>query len=90
MAARLNPKNDERTRSTIQTTQLVKRLQGFALSEPDPTSGKPIAMSRDQITATIALLKKTLPDLTSTTVTGEDGGPVQTSLTISFVRPPVP
>jgi len=87
MAARLSPKHDQFTRDKIRTSQLVNRLQGFAMQEKDPTSGKPIVMTRDQITAAIALLKKALPDLTSTELKGEDGGPVQTSLTISFVKP---
>ncbi len=87
MAARLNPTNDERTRSTIRTTQLVKRLQGFALSEDDPQSGRPVVMDKTQVHAAIALLKKTLPDLVSTTMTGGDGGPIQSAVTISFVKP---
>lgn len=87
MAARLNPKQDDRTRSAIKTSQLVNRLQGYVLSEPDPVSGKPIVMDKGQITAAIALLKKTLPDLTSTELTGEDGGPIQTNLSVSFVSP---
>lgn len=85
MAARLNPKQDERTRSAIKTSQLVNRLQGFILSEPDPASGKLIDMSKTQVSAAIALLRKTLPDLMSTELTGEDGGPVLTNLTVSFV-----
>ncbi len=65
MAARLNPKQDEKTRSAIQTTQLVKRLEGFALSLPDVQTGKPIDMSPAQVKAAVALLKKTMPDLQS-------------------------
>lgn len=88
MAERLNPKQDDRTRSAIKTSQLVNRLQGFALNEACPQSGKPIELDKNRITAIIALLKKTLPDLTSTSHTGENGeGPVKTSLTISFVAP---
>ena len=70
MAARLNPKNDERARAAIQTTQLVKRLQGFALSELDAQSLKPIEMSASQVKAAVALLKKTIPDLVNTELSG--------------------
>ena len=70
MAARLNPKNDERARAAIQTTQLVKRLQGFALSELDAQSGKPIEMSASQVKAAVSLLKKTIPDLVNTELSG--------------------
>lgn len=77
MAARLNPQQDERTRSAIRTTQLVKRLQDFALGQLDPQTEKPVRMNRDQVNAALGLLKKTLPDLVSTTLSAPDGGPVQ-------------
>ena len=62
---RLNPANSERQRAKIRTTQLCKRLEGFALSEEDPQTKKPIEMSPAQVNAALGLLKKTLPDLTS-------------------------
>ena len=63
MAARLDPKHDERTRSKIQTTQLVNRLISHAIGE--------VEMSATQVRAAEILLKKTLPDLQSTNVTAE-------------------
>jgi len=65
MAARLNPKNDDRARDAIRTTQLVKRLGAFALSENDEQTGKPVEMTPAQVKAAVALLKKTIPDLQS-------------------------
>lgn len=65
MAARLNPQQSERAKEAIQTTQLCKRLNGFALSLPDDQTGKPIEMTPAQVKAAVALLKKTLPDLQS-------------------------
>lgn len=65
MAARLNPQQTERAKEAIQTTQLCKRLNGFALCLPDDQTGKPIEMSPAQVKAAVALLKKTLPDLQS-------------------------
>lgn len=73
MAARLNPKNDARTRDTIRTTQLVKRLQAFALSEDDPQTKRPVEMSKEQVRAATALLAKTLPDLRATEHSAGDG-----------------
>ena len=63
MAKRLNPKQDDRTRSAIQTSQLINRLQGFALSLPDAQTKKPIEMTPAQVKAATTLLAKTLPDL---------------------------
>ena len=65
MAARLNPRQEERTRSAIQTTQLVKRLQHFALGQVDE-QGATVDLDASRIRAIEILLKKTLPDLTAT------------------------
>jgi len=73
---RLNPQQDERCRSAIKTTELLQRLNSFALDHPDVRSGKPVQMSGDQIRAALGLLRKTMPDLAVTTHTGPDGGPV--------------
>ena len=77
MAARLNPKNDQRARDAIQTTQLCKRLNSFALGAEDPCyPGNKLEMSSDQVRAALGLLRKTIPDLAVTAHTGEDGGPL--------------
>lgn len=78
MAARLNPRQDERCRSAIQTTQLCKRLNSFALGLPDPQTRQPVEMSDGQIRAALGLLRKTLPDLSSTQLNGsdDDGNPI--------------
>jgi hypothetical protein len=73
---RLNPKQDERCRSAIKTTQLLHRLNGFVLEEPDPQTGHPIQMSDTQVRAALGLLRKTMADLAVTQHTGPDGGPV--------------
>jgi len=71
MAARLSPKHDQLTRDKIQTSQLVNRLNSFALDESES-----IRMTSDQVRAALGLLKKTIPDLAVTQHTGPDGGPV--------------
>lgn len=63
MAARLNPKHDARTREKIRTSQLINRLSSFVNGE--------VELSPAQVTAALGLLKKTLPDLQATQVTGE-------------------
>ena len=61
---RLNPKNSERQRAKIRTTQICKRLEQFTLDEKDE-AGQKVEMTSTQVTAALGLLKKTLPDLTS-------------------------
>ena len=73
MAARLNPRQDERCRSAIQTTQLCKRLNLYALDQPDPATGRKFEMSDGQIRAALGLLRKTMADLAVTSHTGPDG-----------------
>lgn len=64
-----------RTRSSIQTTQLVKRLSQFALGQKDE-AGNEVKLSRDRIKAIEILLNKTLPNLVAAEITGENGGPI--------------
>jgi len=87
MAARLDTRTLDHIRSKIQTIQLVKRLQSFALSEDDPQTKRPVQMSADQVRAAVALVKKTVPDLAVTQHTGPDGGAIETSITVKFVGP---
>jgi hypothetical protein len=71
MAARLSPQHDARTREKIQTSQLVNRLNSFALDDKEK-----VRMTSDQVRAALGLLRKTIPDLAVTAHTGPDGGPV--------------
>lgn len=60
----LGYKLDQSVREKIKTSLLVNRLQSFALQEADPQTGKPVEMTSAQMRAAVALLKKTIPDLT--------------------------
>lgn len=60
---RLNPQQDDRTRSAIQTTQIVKRLTALVKGE--------VEMAPHAVTAALGLLRKTLPDLTAVEHSGE-------------------
>jgi hypothetical protein len=70
MAARIRKiRHDDETRLKIQTSQLLIRLQNHVLGEVEMTS--------TQLRAAEVLLKKTLPDLTSVEMSGDDGGPMK-------------
>ena len=60
MAARNRPGLSENTRKRIQSTMLVKALADHAVGKND--------MSATQVRAAEILLKKTLPDLSQTTI----------------------
>ena len=60
---RLNPQQDERTRSAIQTSQIVNRLTSLINGT--------VEMPPHAVTAALGLLRKTLPDLTSVEHSGE-------------------
>lgn len=63
----------EQVRAQIQATKLITSLQEIALGlkEFDPK------VAAVQVRAATTLLAKTLPDLSSVSLTGEDGGPLQ-------------
>jgi hypothetical protein len=64
MAARKNKiRHDEETRAKIQTSQLLNRLSNHALGQCE--------MSPTQVRAAEILLRKTMPDLSSTTAKTE-------------------
>lgn len=63
MAARtIKIRHDENTRAKIKTTQLINRLTNHALGK--------LGLEPTQVRAIEILLKKTLPDLTSTELSG--------------------
>lgn len=71
MAARTRKvKHDDFTREKIRTTQLVNRLEKHALGE--------ISMEPTQVRAIEVLLRKSLPDLSSVTLSGDEDKPVRT------------
>ena len=81
MAARLNLRQQDQTRSAIQTTQLVKRLQDYAL-------GEIAEIETGRLKAIEILLRKTLPDLSAVTLSGDEDNPVNvTVIERRLVRP---
>lgn len=69
MAVRTNLRQQEQTRAAIQTSQLVNRLQDFAL-------GKIAEIETGRLKAIEILLRKTLPDLSSVTLGGDEDNPI--------------
>lgn len=71
----------EQTRAAIKTTQLVKRLQSFALGEleavsPDGEDPKPVEIDGLRLKAIEILLRKSLPDLSAVQLSGDEENPV--------------
>jgi hypothetical protein len=80
MAARTNLRQQDSTRAAIQTSQLVNRLQDFALAKPG------VDIDANRLKAIEVLLRKSLPDLSTVTHTGDPDNPV-TITSIQLVAP---
>ena len=76
MAIRINLQHDARTREKIRTSQLVNRLQDIAVGKAD--------CSPQQLKAIEILLRKTLPDLSQITLSGDADNPIRTAGTIEL------
>jgi hypothetical protein len=61
----LNPAAVERLRDKIKSERLIKALEDHVLDGAE--------MSKSQVSAAVALLRKTVPDLSATELTGADG-----------------
>jgi hypothetical protein len=70
MAARKRTTLSASWKEKIQATQILNRLLGHFNGT--------VEMSNTQIKAADIILKKVLPDLAKTELTGEDGGPIKT------------
>lgn len=68
MAAKKRNWVDPRTREKIRTTQIVNRLQRFALGQMEPNKTKQVEMTPAQVKAAQVLINKTLPDLSSSEI----------------------
>lgn len=77
MAARLNKAHQEDVRLKIKTSQLVNRLQDFALDGFDPKTGAPIEIDAQRMKAIEILLRKSLPDLSNVTLAGDADNPIR-------------
>ena len=76
----------DQTRAAIKTTQLIKRLQSFALGESEVVSAegedpKSIEIDSGRLKAIEILLRKSLPDLAAITLSGDADNPIYTKET---------
>ncbi len=69
MAARLRPRHQDEIRAKIQTSQLINRLTECGLGA--------LELRPDQLKSIEILLRKSLADLSSVSLTGPDGGAVE-------------
>lgn len=74
MAVRKRLRHDQRTRDQIQTTQLLKRLISHVHGECE--------MTATQVRAAEIVLKKSLPDLQATQISGDADNPVHNVTTV--------
>lgn len=87
MAARLNPKQDDRARSSIKTSQLLNRLNSFIFEGTDGKTGKLVEIDPVRLKAIEILLRKSLPDLSTVTLEGNDDKPIAfASLSLAPLR----
>lgn len=73
--AKPNKEQQDRTRAAIKTTQLVKRIQHFALGTKDE-QGYEVVLDQPRLKAIEILLKKSLPDLSSVQLQGDVNNPI--------------
>lgn len=79
MAARIRKTHQDEVRAKIQASQLINVLQNHALGEDE----KELPPSR--LKAIEILLKKSLPDLSSVEVSGDEDNPVRTVSRVELV-----
>lgn len=78
MAARIRKQHQDEVRAKIQASQLVNVLTNHAL-------GKGPDISPTRLRAIEILLRKSLPDLSAVTVSGDQENPLQVGMTLSIV-----
>jgi hypothetical protein len=77
MAARLRKTHQDDVRTKIKVTELINRVQDYALGKLDDTD-----VSSNRLNAIKMLLAKTLPDLSSVTIEGD----IDHTLTVEITR----
>lgn len=86
MAARLNKAHQDDVRLKIKTSQLVNRLQDFALGAADPKTGKPMEIAGGRLKAIEILLRKALPDLSHTEHANDPENPLPPAITLRILK----
>ena len=81
MAARLNPRHSDMVRAKIQATQLINVLQNHALNEKNAEE-----LSASRLKAIEILLRKSVPDLQSIQLSGDEGNPILQKIELEIVN----
>lgn len=77
--ARLNPRHSQMVRDKIQATKLIQLLQDYALGDIEE-------IANGRMKAIEILLKKSVPDLQSIELTGDEENPVVTRVVTGVPR----
>ena len=80
MAARLRKTHQDDVRTKIKVTELINRVQAYALGDLDDSD-----VSSNRLNAIKLLLSKTLPDLTSVTIDAKLDVDTVSKVIIEFV-----
>ena len=81
MAARIRKHHQDEVRAKIQASQLINVLQNHALGESDAE------FPASRMKAIEILLRKSVPDLSAVTISGDEDSPIEHNFTISFKAP---
>jgi hypothetical protein len=80
MAARLRKTHQDDVRTKIKVTELINRVQAYALGELQDAD-----VSSNRLNAIKMLLAKALPDLSSVEITGNSDNPLETISRIELI-----
>jgi hypothetical protein len=78
MAARIRKNHQDEVRAKIQASQLINVLQNHALGQTEE-------LSQSRLKAIEILLRKSIPDLSAVTVSGDEDNPLETVTRIELV-----
>lgn len=86
MAARLNKAHQDDVRLKIKTSQLVNRLQDFALGCRDPKTGDLMEIDAGRLKAIEILLRKSLPDLSHIAHANDPDNPLPDVISLRIIK----
>jgi len=75
----MNKLHQDDVRKKIQSSQLINRLTDHAFGD--------VELQQSQIKAIEILLRKSLPDLSAVTISGDENNPLRASIQVTFVKP---
>lgn len=81
----MGARHQDDVRAKIQADRLIQYLQAGIFGTK--FQGKDVVLETAKVNAINILLKKTLPDLTATELTGKDGKDLPSGIQVTFVNP---